>query len=76
MFIFSLGILLAVAGAMMVMMTSLKARQGIRNLSPQRVSHRSAAIEIMMREKRKGLTDGTIIMVAGFILILITSVLN
>lgn len=76
MFVFSLGILLLVAGAMMVMMATLKTRQSIRALSPRRVSHRTAAIELMKRDRRKGVTDGTVIMCVGAVMVLITAVLN
>ena len=73
---FTLGIILLIAGCVLSIWCKLKTREEIRALAPQWVLLRNSAIEEIETRKRIRKKDAVILMVIGGLIVLVTAVFN
>jgi|GEM_PF-1518356 hypothetical protein len=73
---FTLGIILLTIGGILKIWIKLSTREETRALSPQTISQRTSAIQLMKQRKRYGFIDSNILIAIGSILVLITAIFN
>lgn len=73
---FTLGIILLTIGFVLRIWMRLSVRQETRAMSPRPVNERSSAIDVMWKDRRWGVFDSKLFIIAGTILVLITAVFN
>lgn len=73
---FTLGIILLAAGALLRLWLRLVSRREARTLQPLPMSQRTHTLQNLKRSRRFGFYDANLMLAAGIVLVLITAVFN